>query len=165
MKAVIKYMGFSQEKLVSGAYYEIFDEDQENFYIIISQKKTTVSKSQAFPLVVLSNHEYETMVSDLDAFKRPKERSEDACEKGTTEDLINKPNHYHIGGFDIYEIMQAKFTPEEYQGFCKGNILKYNLREAHKGGLSDLKKARFNQERLIESREGITYIPEHKKNQ
>lgn len=81
----------------------------------------------------------------------------------TVEDVINKPNHYHVGGFDIYEIMQAKLTPEEYQGFCKGNILKYTLREALKGGLQDLKKARFNSDRLIESREGKKYIPEHKK--
>ncbi|PLT34106.1 DUF3310 domain-containing protein [Bacillus sp. V5-8f] len=79
------------------------------------------------------------------------------------EDLINTPNHYHKGGIDIYEIMQVKCTPEEYQGFCKGNILKYVLRESMKGGLEDLKKMRFNSERLIESYEGKKYIPEHKK--
>jgi hypothetical protein len=82
---------------------------------------------------------------------------------GAEEDLINSPDHYHHGGIDIYEIMQAKLTPEEYQGFCKGNILKYLLRESKKGGVQDLKKMRFNADRLIESKEGIKYIPEHKK--
>jgi hypothetical protein len=79
------------------------------------------------------------------------------------EDLINKPNHYHRGGFDIYEIMQAKLTSEEYKGFCKGNILKYVLREDQKDGIQDIKKLRFNADRLIEVMEGIKYIPQHKK--
>lgn len=79
------------------------------------------------------------------------------------EDLINKPNHYHKGGFDIYEIMQAKMTPEEYRGFCKGNVLKYLLREDQKGGVNDIKKLRFNADRLIENMEGKKYIPEHKR--
>jgi Protein of unknwon function (DUF3310) len=79
------------------------------------------------------------------------------------EDLINKPNHYHKGGIDIYEIMQAKCTPEEYRGFCKGNILKYVLRESMKGGVQDLEKMKFNAERLLESYKGIEYVPEYKK--
>ncbi|QFR56280.1 nucleotide kinase [Bacillus phage 000TH010] len=84
--------------------------------------------------------------------------------KGTAgEDIINKPNHYHKGGIDIYEIMQAKLSKEVYEGFCIGNVLKYVLRHDMKGGVQDLKKARFNLDRLIESKEGIKYVPEHKK--
>ena len=79
------------------------------------------------------------------------------------EDLKNKPNHYHKGGFDIYEIMQMKMSPEEYRGFCKGNVLKYLLREDQKGGVNDIKKLRFNADVLIENMEGKKYIPEHKR--
>lgn len=81
-----------------------------------------------------------------------------------TEDIINKPNHYHKGGFDIYEIMQAKLSKEKYKGFCEGNILKYLLRAELKGKpLEDLKKLRFNVDRTIEAYEGIEYVPEYKK--
>lgn len=86
-------------------------------------------------------------------------------EQKIQQDMINNPHHYHKGEIDIYEIMQAKCTPEEYRGFCKGNILKYVLRESMKGGVEDLKKMRFNSERLIESYEGIKYVPEYKKKQ
>lgn len=80
------------------------------------------------------------------------------------EDVINKPNHYHKGNIDIYEIMQAKLTPEEYKGFCKGNVLKYLLRADLKGNaINDLKKLQFNQERLLECYEGRKYIPAHKR--
>jgi hypothetical protein len=84
----------------------------------------------------------------------------------TKEDIINKPNHYHAGGIDIYEIMQAKMSPEEYKGFCKGNVLKYLLRADLKGKpLEDLKKLRFNTDRAIEAYEGIKYVPDYKKEQ
>jgi Protein of unknwon function (DUF3310) len=84
--------------------------------------------------------------------------------KQPIEDIINKPNHYHQGGIDIYEIMQAKMSPEEYKGFCKGNVLKYLLRADLKGKpIEDLKKLRFNTERAIEAYEGIKYVPDYKK--
>lgn len=36
--------------------------------------------------------------------------------------------HYSALGIEPLDIMQADFTPEEYRGFLKGNILKYLLR-------------------------------------
>lgn len=80
------------------------------------------------------------------------------------EDIINAPHHYHKGGMDVYEIMQAKYTKEKYEGFCLGNVNKYVIRYEEKNTpLADLRKARFNLDRLIESIEGIKYVPEHKK--
>jgi hypothetical protein len=88
----------------------------------------------------------------------------DEAPKQPIEDIINKPNHYHQGGIDIYEIMQAKMSPEEYKGFCKGNVLKYLLRADLKGKpIEDLKKLRFNTDRAIEAYEGIKYVPDYKK--
>lgn len=63
-------------------------------------------------------------------------------------DGINHPDHYG-GGDNPYEaikVMEAVMTPEEFQGLCKGNILKYVMRAGKKGGPdtapADLKKAR-----------------------
>jgi hypothetical protein len=44
-------------------------------------------------------------------------------------------------------------TPEEFRGFCKGNVLKYLWRNGKKGGaggaLEDASKARWYLERFI----------------
>ncbi|QFG05739.1 hypothetical protein 035JT001_72 [Bacillus phage 035JT001] len=79
------------------------------------------------------------------------------------EDLVNKPSHYHKGDIDVIQALQAQMTKEEYEGFMKGNVTKYIFRELWKGGVEDLKKARFYLDRLIESKEGIKYVPEHQK--
>lgn len=60
-----------------------------------------------------------------------------------TEDsltLIN-PEHYKQGNIECIDAIKAALTPEEYAGFCKGNVLKYIWRENHKGGREDLLKA------------------------
>jgi hypothetical protein len=95
---------------------------------------------------------------------REREQNQNEAMQQLEEDLINNPNHYHKGGIDIYEIMQVKLTPEEYRGFCKGNIMKYLFRCDLKGNtVQDLEKADFNLKRLIESYKGEKYIPDHKK--
>ena len=64
-------------------------------------------------------------------------------------DAIN-PDHYKIGGIESIDYMQAKMTPEEFAGFCKGNALKYISRAGHKGDAAeDLRKARWYLDRLI----------------
>ena len=40
-------------------------------------------------------------------------------------------------------------TPEEFQGYCKGNFLKYVWRYRDKGGKTDLYKAQWYLTRLI----------------
>ncbi|QFG05650.1 hypothetical protein 031MP004_73 [Bacillus phage 031MP004] len=79
------------------------------------------------------------------------------------EDLVNKPNHYHKGDIDVIQALQAQMTKEEYEGFMKGNVAKYVFRELWKGGAQDLEKARFYLDRVIESKKGVKYVPEHQK--
>lgn len=40
--------------------------------------------------------------------------------------------HYQVGKQQPIEIMQAFMSPEEFQGFCRGNVIKYALRIGHK---------------------------------
>ncbi len=51
------------------------------------------------------------------------------------------PDHYKVGGIECIDYLRAKLTPEEFQGFLKGNAMKYLSRSEHKGGAEDLKKA------------------------
>lgn len=57
-----------------------------------------------------------------------------------TNDNINHPSHYTQGGIECIEAIRAALTPEEFRGYCKGNIIKYAWRERGKGGDEDLMK-------------------------
>ncbi|BFH14530.1 hypothetical protein J6TS7_44630 [Paenibacillus dendritiformis] len=57
-------------------------------------------------------------------------------------DPVERPSHYTVGGIETIDIIRAKLTPEEFSGYCKGNVMKYISRARWKGGDEDLKKAR-----------------------
>ena len=73
-------------------------------------------------------------------------------------DNINAPDHYTKGGIETIDYIKAKLTSEEYEGYLKGNVLKYLSREHEKGGLDDLKKARVYLDWLIESRTEVKNV-------
>jgi hypothetical protein len=64
-------------------------------------------------------------------------------------DLVNQPDHYRQGGIECIDAIQAALTPDEFRGYCKGNVLKYVWRERHKGNAQSLKKARWYLDRLL----------------
>ena len=59
-------------------------------------------------------------------------------------DNVHAPNHYKLRGLDIeaIDVIRGALTEDEFRGFCKGNVLKYTIREGHKNGDEDLKKAK-----------------------
>lgn len=67
------------------------------------------------------------------------------------EDVVNHPPHYtEMGGIECIEAIEAQLTTEEYEGYLRGNCVKYLWRWKNKGGLQDLKKCKWYLERLIE---------------
>ena len=65
-------------------------------------------------------------------------------------DHVNHPPHYTANGaIECIDAIEAALTPEEFRGFCKGNVLKYLWRMNHKGGAQDLKKALWYLQRLL----------------
>ena len=65
------------------------------------------------------------------------------------EDLVNHPSHYTEREIECIEAIEAALTPEEFRGYCKGNLLKYGWRERHKGGTESLRKGQWYLDRLI----------------
>lgn len=47
------------------------------------------------------------------------------------KDAVN-PDHYKRGGIEAIDYIQAKLTPEEFAGYCRGNALKYVSRAGYK---------------------------------
>jgi hypothetical protein len=65
------------------------------------------------------------------------------------QDQVNHPPHYTDGGIECIEAIEAQLTTEEYQGYLRGNCVKYLWRWRHKGGKTDLAKAQWYLDRLL----------------
>ena len=60
-------------------------------------------------------------------------------------------DHYLKMSVRPWDAMMSWMTPEEFEGFLKGNAIKYLARAGSKGpALEDLKKARHYLDKLIE---------------
>jgi len=57
--------------------------------------------------------------------------------------------HYKDLPIQPFDIMKANFKKEEYEGYLRGNVLKYLLRYQSKNGVEDLKKASHYLDELI----------------
>jgi hypothetical protein len=66
------------------------------------------------------------------------------------KDAVNNPSHYTTGGIECIDAMQAMLSREEFIGYLRGNVFKYQWRYKHKNGIEDLKKAQWYANRLIE---------------
>lgn len=67
-------------------------------------------------------------------------------------DVVNKPSHYTQGGIECIDALKAALTPEQFIGFLKGNVIKYNWRSDHKNGVQDLEKAKWYLDLLIKTK-------------
>jgi hypothetical protein len=67
--------------------------------------------------------------------------------RGRNSDPIN-PSHYKQGPIECIEAIKAA-TGDGFLGYVWGNVLKYLWRWPKKGGVDDLKKARWYLDRLI----------------
>ena len=65
------------------------------------------------------------------------------------DDSVNHPSHYTQGTVECIDAIESSMTPEEFRGYLKGCLMKYIWRYQHKGGMEDLKKARWYLDRLI----------------
>jgi hypothetical protein len=64
--------------------------------------------------------------------------------------MVDKPAHYTKGSIECKDAIKSALGREQYEGFLRGNILKYVWRGPHKGeNLEDYKKARFWLNELI----------------
>jgi len=59
----------------------------------------------------------------------------------TESSTVIQPSHYNLGSIETIDYLRDNLTPELYEGFCIGNVIKYISRYKSKGGVEDLKKA------------------------
>jgi hypothetical protein len=71
-----------------------------------------------------------------------------------TSEKVNSPAHYNSGTVECIDAIESMLTKEEFIGFLRGNILKYQWRYKQKNGAEDLKKAQWYFDKLKE-KEGV----------
>lgn len=70
-------------------------------------------------------------------------------------DPVDHPAHYETGcGFECIDVLLETQGAEAVEGFCVCNAMKYLYRHRRKGGLEDVRKARWYLDKYIELEEG-----------
>ena len=68
-------------------------------------------------------------------------------------DPVNKPVHYtSSSSIECIDAIKAALSTEQFEGWLRGNVIKYLWRYPHKNKLEDLRKAQFYLNRLITDR-------------
>jgi predicted transcriptional regulator len=70
------------------------------------------------------------------------------------KEKVNSPAHYSSGTVECIDAIESMLTKDEFIGFLRGNILKYQWRYKQKNGAEDLKKAQWYFDKLKE-KEGV----------
>jgi len=91
---------------------------------------------------------------------RHEEYMKQAHQQSDNVDMVNSPPHYTHSDNDIecIDAIRAALGPEGFAAFCRGNVIKYNFRCDHKGGIQDVEKARWYLDKLIDT---MRTKPEH----
>jgi hypothetical protein len=107
----------------------------------------TIISTMGDPSIFVDIKEYPyRFKSDCGAFERW--CSIDQLERIDKANPVN-PSHYKQGGIECIEAIKAA-TGDGFIGYVWGNVLKYLWRWPKKGGVDDLKKARWYLDRLIQ---------------
>lgn len=64
------------------------------------------------------------------------------------DDKIN-PSHYKTNTIECIDAIEAMLTPEEFIGYLRGSIMKYEWRYPNKNGVEDLNKSQWFKNKLI----------------
>lgn len=70
-----------------------------------------------------------------------------------TRDVQVGGDHYKDKAIQPWDAMQSWMSAEQFEGFLRGNIIKYIARYPDKHGLEDLRKAQHYLEKLINIKE------------
>lgn len=64
-------------------------------------------------------------------------------------DPVNHPSHYTSSKIECIDAIEASMSREQFIGYLKGQVMKYNWRSDHKGKrVEDTKKAEWYQKKL-----------------
>ena len=63
--------------------------------------------------------------------------------------MVNHPPHYNQGDIECIDGIEASMSAVQFEGYLKGNLMKYVWRYGDKSKLKDLEKAEWYLRKLI----------------
>jgi hypothetical protein len=88
---------------------------------------------------------------------KPSITLEDYARMEREEEAITSPAHYKVcEGLEVVDMIRAVLTPEQFRGYCLGNLIKYRMRAGKKtmSPMKDLGKAHVYETWLAEMEGG-----------
>jgi len=68
-------------------------------------------------------------------------------------DDVDHPPHYNNGSIECIDAIEAALQEIEFEGYLRGNVIKYTWRYRYKGLDKDLRKAQWYLKKLIDYRQ------------
>ena len=65
-------------------------------------------------------------------------------------DIVNHPSHYSDSAIECIDAMEAMLGRQQFIGYLRGNMFKYQWRYQKKNGIEDLKKSEWYLNKLLE---------------
>ena len=144
---LITYDGYQQ--IISSLKEEILT-DIDNYGIALKTKEGNEFFKFCRDTIVITCDKIEDDISAILGRRNSEEITID-----DTVDNIN-PQHYKKGSIECIDAIEAALTPEEFKGFCKGQVFKYVWRETHKNAnIEDLQKAEWFLSRIKQKLEDL----------
>jgi hypothetical protein len=88
--------------------------------------------------------EPEKVIQSFERVDKPSITLEDYARMEREEEAITSPAHYKVcEGLEVVDMIRAVLTPEQFRGYCLGNLIKYRMRAGKKtmSPMEDLGKA------------------------
>jgi len=95
-----------------------------------------------------SDEDYRYQLEHYISRKEPSLNDQYAEIEKVRQDIINSPGHYADSTIECIDAMEAMMTPEQFIGYLRGNVFKYQWRYEKKNGIEDLKKAQWYLDKL-----------------
>ena len=101
--------------------------------------------------------EPEKVIQGVERVDKPSITLEGYARMEREEEAITSPAHYKVcKGLEVVDMIRAVLTPEQFSGYCLGNLIKYRMRAGKKtmSPLEDLGKAHVYETWLAEMEGG-----------
>jgi hypothetical protein len=101
--------------------------------------------------------EPEKVIQSFERVEKPSITLEDYARMEAEHEAITSPAHYKVcEGLDVVDMIRAVLTPEQFSGYCLGNVIKYRMRAGKKtmSPMEDLGKAHVYETWLAEMEGG-----------
>jgi len=147
----IKATGTAVGTLTDGKEYDVLHQGDRDVIIVNDiGKKVYATVIGQCPLL-LPDCEWEVIKDSID--DATEEEWAEVSKKLREESKeVHNPSHYNTGAVECIDAIQATLSAEEFQGYCRGNTLKYLWRCMYKGkSKQDLEKARWYLDRLLDT--------------